>query len=170
MSKKPQTEQDHPEMGGALSIFGSVRFLKKYGRADAIERAKMARDLLTQLQKGQREGRGEHYAMFMVEMTAAELDGYLDLARGEEEHLMRLGWRMDEAGKVSRIRKGRGRDFLAECVWEIHSKKYAGKKNTYTIRRKIAAELSQYFDADELDPKSGGPIYMAIYNRERRSR
>ena len=77
---------------------------------------------------------------------------------------------MDGAGKVTRIQKNRGADLLGECVWEIYTEKYQGKGNTAPVWRKIADELAPYFDAADLRPRSGAPIYTAIYNREKRSR
>ena len=85
-----------------------------------------------------------------------------------EEDLKRHGWRMNKTGKVARIRKGRGADLLAECVWELYLRDHVSEGNTEDVRRKIAAELAPFFDAADLDPRSGAPIFRAIYNREYR--
>jgi hypothetical protein len=157
--------------------FGWIKNLRERGRAEEIEpKAKAASELLAHLQGERLKDRPEHYATFMVEMTAAELHGYLDLSRKAEEHLKRLGWHMDEAGKITRNRKGKGADLLGELVWPIYVEKYreeyckATKAKKRSIRKKIAAALPPIFNDDELSPDSGAPIYWAIRNREKRSR
>lgn len=94
-----------------------------------------------------------------------------------EERLKRLGWKIDQRGKPIRVATGNvGRDFLYEMVWGtyLHLQRmpeYAGEKNTFRIRRKIASELGSYgFSNDELDPKAraGAPIYAALRHRLKR--
>jgi len=83
-----------------------------------------------------------------------------------EKSLNQLGWRMNVTGKVTRIRKGRGADLLAECAWAIYTEKHQRKGNTPSIRRKIARELAPYFEESELSVDAKAPIYQAIYNRD----
>jgi len=153
-----------------LEILYLVRSIRERGRPDAVERkANAVRDTLEDMREQARKGRRDHYtAMFMIEMTANNLAADIARAREAEEHLKQLGWRMDEAGKVSRIRKGRGADLLAECVWDLYTKEHAREGNTLPVREKIAAALAPFFDADELSAESDAPIYRAIYNREYR--
>jgi len=90
-----------------------------------------------------------------------------------EECLKKAGWKFDpKSGKLKRIRGGKGKDLLTECVWAIYTTKYRKEYGKATdakkqaIRRKISAELAPYFDPAELSPRTGSPIYMAIYKGE----
>jgi len=164
VKKKAPPKTELPE------LLSWVQFLREHGHADAVERkAKMARELLADMDGEARRGRRDHYtAMFFAGGQAEGLSAKVALARKAEKELKRFGWRMNEAGKVTRIRAGIGADLLAECVWEIYSKEHARDGNTLPVRQKIAAALAPYFDADELSTKSKAPLYMAIYNREYR--
>lgn len=161
--------KDLPKIDDPLKLLGWIRFLREHGRADAIERkAKTANELLAHLQNEMLEGRQEHYATFMVQMTAADLDGTLELARKVEEYLQHNGWRMNAAGKITRIRKGRGADLLAECVRAIYTTKHQGKGNTAPVRKEIAQEHAPDIEESELSEGTKSNIYRAFYNMEYR--
>lgn len=94
---------------------------------------------------------------------------------GAEESLKKSGWKFDpKTRKVTRIAGHVGRDLLTECVWAIytaeHREEYSGASaaKKLSIRRKIAAVLAPYFDAEELRTDTEAPIYRAIYRGENR--
>jgi hypothetical protein len=85
-----------------------------------------------------------------------------------ENALRKMGWRYNtEARKATKGKGHRGRDLIAECAWAIYTARYKDKGNTFDTRRRISRALAPYFEASELSPRAGAPIYMAIYNRER---
>jgi len=104
------------------------------------------------------------------ERFAAHLQQVASRLEDAGKKLRREGWKFNPATKkVSRIAGHKGRDLLAECVRAVymaeHRGEYDGASTTkkLSIRRKIAVVLAPYFDAMELAPESGAPIYMAIY-------
>jgi hypothetical protein len=103
----------------------------------------------------------------------ANLQRHIDRMTKAEEILKKAGWNFDsKTRKAKRDRDGKGKDLLTECVWAIYTESYreeyggASAAKKLSIRRKIAAVLAPYFDATELSPESGAPIYMAIYKGE----
>lgn len=116
-----------------------------------------------------------HWAIYALNLKhfAVHLEHVISRLEDAEKKLQREGWRFNPATrKTSRIAGHKGRDFLAECVWAIytakHREEYSGASDAkkLSIRRKIAAVLAPYFNAPELSPASGAPIYMAIYKGE----
>lgn len=157
-------EKKAPRKIPSLEILSCVRFLraarKRAGDLEAASQGHPPRDL---------------YSFEFSGDLPGELVWAARRIRNAEEYLAQHGWKMDDTGKVSRIRKGRGADLLGECVWEIYTENYrkeyinATKAKKLLIRRKIAAGLAP-FDAEDLSPESGAPIYTAIRNRENRGR
>lgn len=162
-------------------LLGPLVALKKHGtfaelktKYDTVRKAAIVNRDLPEMNDEDRE---RFRGMFN------ELNGYIRFLcvrmKEAEEFLRNAGWKFvpgPEAGtgKLSRIAGHKGRDLLTECVWVIYTAKYrreyrkATDARKQSIRRKIAAELAPYFDAD-LSAGSEAPIYRIIDKGDRRS-
>lgn len=158
-----------PDASGLRLLLGSVAALKVFGSAEDIT-AK-----IDSVKKAM-ENVGDH-TVPALKKEAEHLEGIRADMETIEKFLATTGWKFDgETRKAVRMAKGhRGKDFLGECVWSIYTEKYREeyKKTNSTgkavIRRKIASDLTPFFDTEELSPGNRAPIYRAIDKRERRS-
>jgi len=95
---------------------------------------------------------------------------------GADDILKMHGFKYNpQTRRATRIRDGEGKDLLSECVWRLYSMRYraeyrkASPAKKSEIRQKIGTALAPWFDEAELSPKTGCPIYSAIWNGEYRN-
>jgi predicted Zn-ribbon and HTH transcriptional regulator len=166
---------DAPDMIGELwDLLFPVAALQEFGCVEEItakiDNVKKAIEIVKNFPKREQ-------TVSDLEETSADLEEQGTQLAMAEKILSEAGWKFNlETRRASRIGKHKGKDLLVECVWEIYTKKYrkdyrkASTARKMSIRRKIASALASYFDATELSPESGAPIYMAIYKGEKRPR
>jgi hypothetical protein len=169
-------------LGELGELLGPVAALRLIGPSEALfeqaEQLKIValcnhgfpvRQLWTEEDRNDTEGR--------LDRLGGRLNFCYKRALEAEKILAAAGWKFNpKTRKAARIRGGRGRDLLRECVWVIYAGKYREEYGTasllkkLSVRRKIAKELLPYFDAMELSPKSGALIDYVIRKGETRSR